>query len=92
MKLAPVFGEVDRAPAAGYLGQVWGVRVRDAIGGEKRPSVEGSPAFWSEFDHFLLVKTNAKHGRRDVFRCTIPPRKLLIMGKFAEIRGDLPVS
>jgi hypothetical protein len=40
----------------------------------------------------LLVKTNAKHGRRDVFRCTIPPRKLLIMGKFAEIRGDLPVS
>lgn len=85
MKLAPVFWEVDCAPATGYLGQVWGARVQDAIGGEKRPSIEGSPAFWSEFDHFLLIKTDAKHRRRDIFGSTIPPENVLIMGKLAKI-------
>lgn len=72
MKLAPVFWKVDCAPATGYLGQVWGAGVQDTIGGEKRPSIEGPPAFWSELDHFLLIKTDAKHRRRDIFGSTIP--------------------
>ena len=46
VELAPVLGEVKRAPAAGDLGQIRGVGMRKASGGEDESGVEEVSALW----------------------------------------------
>lgn len=61
MEFAPVFGEVDRSPAAGDLGEVWGRVLGYVVGCEHGPGVEELPPPLSRLDHFRLVKADSKH-------------------------------
>jgi len=72
MELAPVFGEVDRSPAAGDLGKVRGRVFGYVVGCEHGPGVEEYPSFLSRFDDLLLVQANSKHVRGQVLVFAIP--------------------
>lgn len=72
MKLAPVFGEVDRSPAAGDLGEVRGCVFDYVVGCEHGPGVEKHPSFLSCLDDLLLVQTDSEHVCGQVLVSTVP--------------------
>lgn len=80
MELAPVFGKVERSPAAGDLGDVRGrVVLGYSVGCERGPGVENRPSFWSGLDDFWLVQADSEHLPRPVL---VPP----VSGSAAEGR------
>jgi len=72
MEFAPVFGEVDRSPAAGDLGEIWGRVLGHVVGCEHGPGVEESPSFLSRLDDFWLVQADSEHLRRPVLVFAVP--------------------
>ena len=72
MEFAPVFGEVDRSPAAGDLGEVWGRVLDYVVGCEHSSGVEERPSFSSGLDNFRLVQADSKHLRRPVLGFAVP--------------------
>ena len=61
IEFAPVFGKVDRPPAAGDLGDVRSCVLGYAVGCEHGPGVEKHPAFSSSLDRFRLVQADSEH-------------------------------
>ena len=74
MEFAPVFGEVDRSPAAGDLGEVRSRVLGHVVGCEHGPGVEELPPTWSRLDHLWLVQADSEHLPRpvSVFAVSIP--------------------
>jgi len=74
MEFAPVFGEVDRSPAARDLGEVRGRVLGHVVGREHGSGVEERPSFLSRFDDFRLVQADSEHLRRPVLVFAVPIR------------------
>ena len=76
VEFAPVFGEVDRSPAAGDLGEVRGRVFCYVVGCEHGSGVEECPSLPSRFDDFWLVQADPEHmrGLALVFAVPIPVR------------------
>ena len=72
MELAPVFGEVDRSPAAGDLGEVRGGVLGYVVGCEHGSRVEERPSFLSRLDNFRLVQADSEHPPRPVLVFAVP--------------------
>ena len=74
MEFAPVFGEVDRSPAAGDLGEVRGRVLGYVVGCEHSSGVEECPSFSSRLDDFWLIQADSKYlsGLGFVFTVPIP--------------------
>ena len=74
MEFAPVFGEVDRSPAAGDLGEIRGCVLGYVVGCEHGSGVEECPSFSSRLDDFWLIQADSKYlsGLGFVFTVPIP--------------------
>ena len=72
MEFAPVFGEVDRSPAAGDLGEVRGSIFGYVVGCEHGSGVEECSAFFSRLDDFWLVQANSEDLCRLVLVFAVP--------------------
>ena len=66
MEFAPVFGKVDRSPAAGDLGEVRSRVLGHVVGCEHGPGIEELSPPSSRLDHFRLVQADSEHLPRPV--------------------------
>ena len=74
MEFAPVFGEVDRSPAARDLREVRSRVLGHVVCCEHGPGVEERPSFSPCLDDFRLVHADSEHlrGQVLVFAVSIP--------------------
>ena len=72
VEFAPVFGEVDRSPAAGDLGEVRGRVLGYVVGCEHGSGVEECPSFSSRLDDFWLIQADSKYLSGLCFVFTVP--------------------
>lgn len=79
VELAPVLGEVERAPAARDLREVGRVRVRERGGSEEGAGVEEMAALGAELEVLLLVEADAEEMGRPVFWSTVPAARCSYM-------------